>query len=172
MTYTQLARYVQGWHYIGAHGTIPLTTPWRSPLIIPFCLEIPPLFLGPSYLLGVPPLRVVWFPSILFPGCLYTDLPLPLPSPFSFPLPNGSPNSIMCLSTTTLRHRLHIVWYNYFFIVICYSLLSFIYFVHCSTFYSFYCSILFFDSFARCVLFKREKFNSDPVLCSRYFDPA
>jgi hypothetical protein len=50
------------------------------------------------------------------------------------------------------------------------------FFVHCSTFYSLCYSILFsFDSFAfiiHCALFKREKFNSDPGLYSRYFDPA
>jgi hypothetical protein len=45
-----------------AHGT--------NPLITPFAWKIPPLFLNPSYLLGIPPLRVVRFPSTLVPGCL------------------------------------------------------------------------------------------------------
>ncbi len=67
---------------------------------------------------------------------------------------------------------------HYLFICAHYSLLSFIYFVHCSTFHPCCCSILsFFDSFTfiiLCALFKREKiqFNSDPGLCSRYFDPV
>jgi hypothetical protein len=66
------------------HGTVPL--------VIPFTWKIPPLFLIPSYLLGIPPLRVVRFPSTLVPGCLCTDFPPPffLPVPF-FPFPNGSP---------------------------------------------------------------------------------
>ncbi len=57
----------------------------QSPWQFPFAWKIPPLFLIPFYLLGIPPLRVVRFPSTLVPGCLCTDLP-PLsfsPSPFS-----------------------------------------------------------------------------------------
>jgi hypothetical protein len=56
-----------------------------NPLIIPFCLESPPLFLElPSYLLGIPPLccgansRPLW--SLV--GCILTA-PLFLPIPFS-----------------------------------------------------------------------------------------
>jgi hypothetical protein len=81
-TYTQLARYVQDWHLLEVQGTAPLITllTWK----------IPPLFLIPSYVLGIPPLRVARFPSTLVPGCLCTDLPpffLPIPL---FPFLNGS----------------------------------------------------------------------------------
>jgi hypothetical protein len=68
-------------HKIGiileVHGTVPL--------VIPFTWKIPPLFLIPCYLLGIPPLRVVRFPSTLVPGCLCADLPTLsfFPSPFS-----------------------------------------------------------------------------------------
>jgi hypothetical protein len=48
------------------------------------------------------------------------------------------------------------------------------YFVHCSTFPFILCStFVSFDSFAfYCSLFNRKKFNSDPGLYSRYFDPV
>jgi hypothetical protein len=44
---------------------------------------------------------------------------------------------------------------------------SLIYFVHCSIFISFFVRLLFPSS-----LFKRKRFNSDPGLYSRYFDPV
>ncbi len=95
-----------------AYGTIPLIIPLTIPLEIPFAWKVPPLFLNPFYLLGVPPLHVVWFLSTLVPGCLCTDLPLPLPSPSSFPAPQRFPISNTYPPTTTLRHRLHIVRYR------------------------------------------------------------
>ncbi len=55
-----------------------------------------------------------------------------------------------------------------FAIFICASLVvfSFIYFVCCSTIYSFCCSISFLINSLFYSLFKREKNNSDPELCS------
>jgi hypothetical protein len=73
------------------HGTIPL--------VIPPCLEIPPLFLIPSYLLGIPPWRVVRFPSTLVLGCLCTDLPPLFPSPSPFPFLQWFPISNTCPPT-------------------------------------------------------------------------
>ncbi len=65
--------------------------------------------------------------------------------------------------------------YRYLFICAPYSLLSFIYFVHCSISHSHCCSIsFFFNSFVSLffvALFKREKFTSDPGLCSGILIP-
>jgi hypothetical protein len=77
MTYTQLTRYVQGWHYIG--GT------WHNPLYNPLCLE------NPS---PVPePLLLTWNPSFAswcdsrplwsLVACVLTSPPCFLPIPFS-----------------------------------------------------------------------------------------
>jgi hypothetical protein len=93
-----------------AHGTIPL----KIPLVIPLRLESPspvpePLF---TYLES---LLCVWCDSRPLwsqVACVLT-FPLPLPFPSSFPAPQRFPNSNMCPPTTTLRHRLHIVRYNY-----------------------------------------------------------
>ncbi len=63
----------------------------------PFARKVPPLFLNPFYLLGIPPLRVVRFPSTLVPGCLCTDLPPSFPPHPHFPFPNGSPFQIHAL---------------------------------------------------------------------------
>ncbi len=84
---------------------------------------------------------------------------------------------VLCASYSLFVQRSSLFVYSYsLFIYAHCSLLSFIYFVHRLTLYSFCCSILFFfDSFAfitRSALFKREKFNSDPALFSRHFDSA
>jgi hypothetical protein len=87
-----------------AHGTVSL--------VIPLCLENPSPIPDPLYLLGIPPLHVVRFPSTLVPGCLCTDLP-PLsfsPSPFS--LSPTVPHFNTCPPTATSRRRLHIVRYS------------------------------------------------------------
>jgi hypothetical protein len=84
---------------------------------------------------------------------------------------------MLCISCfVPVIYFLFVHRYSLFIYLCSYSLLSFIYFVHCSTFHSLCCSILFFFNSSafiiHCALFKREKFNSDPELCSRYFDPA
>jgi hypothetical protein len=87
MTFTRLARYVQVGITLEAHGTIPLVSP--------FAWKAPPLFPNPFYLLGIPPLRVVQFPSTLVPGCLCTDLPPPFP-PRPSSLSPAVPHFNMC----------------------------------------------------------------------------
>jgi hypothetical protein len=78
-----LARHTHNWHDIYKVGIISGGT-WHSPLgNSPLFGKIPPLFLIPSYLLGIPPLRIVRFPSTVVPGCLCTDLP----PPFFLPIP-------------------------------------------------------------------------------------
>jgi hypothetical protein len=67
--------------------------------------------LNPSYLLGIPPLLVVQFPSTLVPGCLYTDLPPP-PSLFcspTVPQPNYVP-LYDDISTSTSHSLIRILW--------------------------------------------------------------
>ncbi len=93
-----------------AHGTIPLIIP----LVLPLCLESPSpvpdsllLTWNPSFACGAIPVHSG--PRLL----AYWPPPYPFPSHSLFPLPNGSPKSNMCPPTTTLRHRLHTVWYMY-----------------------------------------------------------
>jgi hypothetical protein len=88
------------------HGTVPL--------VIPLCLEKnPPLFLIPSDLLGIPPLRVVRFLSTPVPGCLCTDLPPPfLTSHPPFPFPQQFLILTTCPPTMTSRRQLHMVQYT------------------------------------------------------------
>jgi hypothetical protein len=83
----------------------------------------------------------------------------------------------LCCAYCALCQLLFVIHYLLFIYLCSLFLLSFIYFVHCSTFPStFLFELFFFDSFVfiiLCALFKREKiqFNSDPGLCSRYFNP-
>ncbi len=96
---------------IRAHGTNPLIIPlFNFPFAWPPSLVLKSLSLtwSPSFVCGAipvhsgPRLLVNWPPPSL-------SLPI-LP----FPFPNGFPSPIMCPSTTTSRHRLHIVQYTYF----------------------------------------------------------
>ncbi len=113
-THTQLADMYKVGIISEAHGTIPLIIP----LVIPLCLESPspvpePLLLtwNPSFACGDS--RPLWSQVT----CVLTS-PLPLPSPSSFPAPQWFPISNMCPPTTTLRHRLHIVRYSIYIVLI------------------------------------------------------
>ncbi len=59
-------------------------------------------------------------------------------------------------------------------VLMCQLIMQIIIVFHCTTFYSSYVRLLFsFDSFTvHYSLFKRKRFNSDPGLYSRYFDPV
>jgi hypothetical protein len=113
-THTQLARYVQGWHYNGGtwHNSldIPLGCPLDNP---PLPRKSLPCSWSPfTYLES---LLCVWCDSCPLwsqVACVLTSPPLPSPS--SFPAPQWFPISNMCPPTTTLLHRLHIVRYNNF----------------------------------------------------------
>ncbi len=87
-----ITRYIQSWQHMRAHGTVPLITPWRNPLIIPPLPEEPSLVpkslsltWNPSFACGATPvhsgprLLVNWPP------------PSPFPPHSPSPLPNGSP---------------------------------------------------------------------------------
>jgi hypothetical protein len=66
-----------------------------------------------------------------------------------------------------LCQLLFIICYPLFINCACYLLLSFIYFVHCSTIY-----LVVVTSFLINSLFRCSKNNSDPELVFGYFDPA
>ncbi len=73
----------------------------------------------------------------------------------------------LCCAYCACASYIFIIITRYLFLCAHYLLLSFIYFVHCSTLF-----ILLFDFISsifltvRCSLFQREKFNSDPELSS------
>jgi hypothetical protein len=91
---------------IGVHNPILLITP--------FCLEIPiPVPVLPFYLLGIPPLHRGATPVHSDPWLAVNWPPPPPFAPHSlFPFPQWFPISNTCPPTTTLRYRLHIVWYS------------------------------------------------------------
>ncbi len=104
MTYTQLARYVQGWPYI--KGT------WQNPLgNSPLPGKSLPCSWSPlTYLES---LLCVWCdsrPPWSQVACVLTSPPFSSPSPF--PFPQRFPVSNTCPSTTTSQNRLHIVRYT------------------------------------------------------------
>jgi hypothetical protein len=111
-THTQLARYAQGWHYIGGTWHNPLDNPLGSPLGNPLlpgkslpCSWTPITYLE-SLLCMWCDSRPLWSQV----ACVLTSPPFPSPS--SFATPQWFPISNMCPPTMTLRHRLHIVRYT------------------------------------------------------------
>jgi hypothetical protein len=95
-TYTQLARYVQDWHYIGAHGTIPFDNPLTIPLDNPPLLEesLPCPRVSLTYLES---LLCVWYNSRPLWSQVASILTSPFPPHSLFPLPNGSPLQLCAL---------------------------------------------------------------------------
>jgi hypothetical protein len=88
-------------------------TPWRVPLIIPLALRTLPC--SPVPLTYLESLLCMWCdPCPLWSqvACKLTSSPLPFPSPISLPVPQQFPIPIVCPSTTTSRHRLHVVRYS------------------------------------------------------------
>ncbi len=85
-----------------------------------------------------------------------------MPGQSHFNLFNKDTHDLLMLCIEFMCQLNHVL----FIVIVCY-------FVHCLTFPLFFVWLLFsFNSFAfHCSLFKRKKFNSDPGLYSRYFDP-